>query len=377
MSATENFNYSQIRLAWLKTSLKNFVRRWAIYVAIGLAVLGGGFIGMVALAAWSVTPIFYAPLQSMLICILISLGYGVLGGIVVFGLSPLLLPRKWIEIERCLPIEASDRLRSDLTVVCLGLTPLLAIYFLGTVIWLVKFPFWLQEIWVKSISVLLASIGISFFLGHEILKFRRGTITFSNFNFSFRIANCLPGYLSDKHAYLSYSMALVVLPLIRGTANRSARLFGLILTVLVGSVVILLLFPKWASWTLVTFAVLSQIMVTRLNVVVKEETAHLVEGCAFVPISPNWIKKALRVLVMLPLLLGIVILMIAIIFGGIPVKLMVLSIFLLFIFLGNLSLVVASSNPPSLMLKEDPIANVSWWLLTLLISVALATEVVR
>lgn len=172
-------------------------------------------------------------------------------------------------------------------------------------------------------------------------------------------------------------MALVVLPLIRGTANRSARLFGLILTVLVGSVVILLLFPKWASWTLVTFAVLSQIMVTRLNVVVKEETAHLVEGCAFVPISPNWIKKALRVLVMLPLLLGIVILMIAIIFGGIPVKLTVLSIFLLFIFLGNLSLVVASSNPPSLMLKEDPIANVSWWLLTLLISVALATEVVR
>jgi hypothetical protein len=50
--------------------------------------------------------------------------------------------------------------------------------------------------------------------------------------------------------------------------------------------------------------------------------------------------------------------------------------YLLASLMGNLALVVASSAPLVPGVREDPAARVSWWLVILVTSVALASEVV-
>jgi hypothetical protein len=134
-------------------------------------------------------------------------------------------------------------------------------------------------------------------------------------------------------------------------------------------------FPHLASWWLAAFAVLAQAMVTRLNVVVTADLEPLHEACAALPIRPDWLKVARRVVVMVPLVGGQLFLIATIIIGAVPVKHSVFTMYLLASLLGNLALVVASSAPLVPGAREDPAARVSWWLVILVTSVALASEV--
>jgi hypothetical protein len=170
-------------------------------------------------------------------------------------------------------------------------------------------------------------------------------------------------------------MALLVLPLLRGYANRSAKMFVFTLVLLFGCVVALVIFPTWGSWVLVGFAVCSQTMTGRLNIELKLEMTQIKEACAYVPVRSEWLDKAFRTFVLIPHLLGILFLCVALTVFEMPIRFSVLSGFLLFGFFGNLALIVSSSKPPMLGKPEDPLAKVSWWLLILAISVALSTEV--
>jgi hypothetical protein len=331
---------------------------------------------MMAMAAWSVTPLFQAAQQSAFHGVVMTIGYAILGSMIVLGLSPWLWPRAWSEAERALPIGAPERRRSDLTVVMLGLTPLFAIYSLGTVIWLVQFPSWLQEVWARGIFMLTVSMGLSVALGVAILQLRRGLTPKSIPVWSSRTGKRRSGHLSEHHRNLSSTMALVVLPLVRGPAQRSGRFSGWTLATLVSCVAALMGFPHLASWWLAAFAVLAQAMVTRLNVVVTADMEPLHEACAVLPIRPKWLTVARRVVVMVPLVVGQLFLIAAIVIGMVPVKPSVFTMYLLTSLLGNLALVVASSAPLAPGVREDPAARVSWWLVILVTSVALASEVV-
>ena len=380
MNPFPDISYSEVRFAWCKATLVSLLRRWGIYVAVGLLILGGGgssaVAAMMAMAAWSVTPLFHAAQMSALHGAVMTIGYALMGGMVVLGLSPWLWPRAWAESERALPIGDSERRRSDRTVVLLGLTPLFAIYSLGTVIWLFQFPAWFQAVWGQCICLLAVSMGLSAALGVTVLQWRRGLPPKSTAAWSYRGGQQRAGAGLGNHENVSSTRALVLLPLVRGPARRSGRFLAFTLVALVSCAVALLGLPHFATWWLAAFAAISQVMVTRLNVVVAADLEPLHEACAALPIRPVRLKVTRRAVVMLPLVAGQLLLVLAIYFGAVPVNHAVFSMYLLASLLGNVALVVAASTPPAPGVREDPAARVSWWLLILVLSIALGSEVV-
>jgi hypothetical protein len=62
--------------------------------------------------------------------------------------------------------------------------------------------------------------------------------------------------------------------------------------------------------------------------------------------------------------------------GNVNVKPSVFAAYLLAGLLCNLALVIAASTKARPGTREDPAARVSWWLVTLVLSIALASEVV-
>lgn len=331
--------------------------------------------GTLALLSLLVAPILQAPQQPLFHALLICVGYGLVGGLIVLGLSPLLLPQHWHEAESALPIKSRERVKSDLTVVVLGLSPLISVYCLGLAIWLIESPKWLQDDWLKSLMFLTSAVGLSIYFGFKILKYRRNLSQVSNLTWPFQSTKNQSGNSSQRPPLLSNTMALVVLPLLRGSAKRSATLFILTLVVPCSCVIALVIFPTWGSWALAAFTVFSQTLVSRLNQEVKLEMTPIKDACAFIPVRSDWLDKAFRYFIVMPHLLGIVFLYVALTVSEMPFRFSVLICFLLFSFLGNLALVVSSSKPSKLGQREDPSAQVSWWLLILVISIALSTEV--
>jgi hypothetical protein len=334
---------------------------------------------MIALAAVSVMPLFHAAQQSAFYGALMTIEYALLGGALVLGLSPWLWPRAWADAEHALPIEKSERRRSDLTVVIFGLSPIFAIYALGTVNCLVHLPTWMQAIWGQAIFMLLASMGLSVALGFAILQWRRGLspnlmpVRYSRS--AARRAVCRAGHPQR----LSCEKALVVLPLLRGPAQRSFRFFTLtVLTVLalLTCAVAPIRFPNLASCWLAAFAAFAQAMVTRLNVLVAADLEPMHAACATLPIHPTRLKWARRAVVMLPLSVGQLFLIAAISFGPVPIRPLVFTMYLLAMQLGNGALVVAASAPPVPGMRDDSAARVSGWLLVLALPIAITSEVV-
>ncbi len=372
-------SYSQIRLAWCRWALIGLMRRWGIYVLVGLLVLGGAgssaLAAITALAAWSVLPLLQAAQQSVGQAVVLTLVYALVGGMLVWGLSPVLWPRAWAEVERALPIVERERRFSDLTVVLLGLTPLFVVYFVGAAIWLMKAPAWFQPVRSWALIMLLTSMALSLALGVAILWWRRGLP-----------ATSAPAWpvpksrrrvvSSSRRPTLSTAMALVLLPLWRGPAQRSGRFLALSLLALLACETSLMVWPLYTSWWLAAFAALAQALTTRLNVLVTTELGALHGACAALPVSTRWLQMARRGVAMAPLVLGLALLPTALAHSAVALQTTAWIAYLAALPLGNMALIAASGAPPKVQGSEDAAARVSGWLVILVLSLALASEVV-
>ena len=376
----QHFSYSQVRFAWCKTVLMSLLRRWGIYIVVGLFILGGfgsnALAAMMAMAAWTVLPLFSAVQHSLLHGAFLTIAYALVAGAIVLGLSPWLWPRSWAEVERALPIDRVERRRSDITVVLLGLAPLFAICALGTVIWLLQFPPWFQKIWGVAIFMLAVSMLLSVAFGVAILDWRRGLPVKSTSDWAFPRKRSLGNSWAGHHKTLSVAMALVVLPMVRGSAQRSGRLFIVGLFAMLMIVSAIAVWPTYLSWWLAAFATLAQMVLTRLNVLVAADLGPLHEECVNFPIRPSLLILARRAAVMTPLFFGQIVLSAVVFLAALPVRAPVFIAYLLASMLGVMGLVIAASTETVPGVREDPAARVAWWLLILVISVALASEVV-
>lgn len=349
------------------------MRRWGTYVLVGLLVIGAR--SMPALAAWSVLPLFQAAQQSIGQALMLTLGYALIGGMVVWGLSPVLWPRAWAEAERALPIVERERRLSDLTVVLLGLTPLFAVYFAGAAIWLVKAPDWFQLVRSWALAMLLTSMALSLAFGITILRWRRGLPATPTPAWPSRKGRRHGVSSLSERQTLPIAMALVVMPLWRGPAQRSGRFLLLSLLALLTCDAGLMVWPLHAFWWLAAFAALAQVFTTRLNVLASTELGALHGACAALPISGRWLQMARFVVVMAPLFIGLAVLLPALTYSPVAVQTTVWTAYLVALPLGNMALVAASNAQPKMQRTEADAALVSWWLVILVLSLALASEV--
>ena len=299
--------YEDVRLRWCRAELLRFMKRWGIYIVIGLTVLGssgstglGATAGMLALA---ISPLFRAATQPIGIALLASLAHSLLGGAVVLALRPLLWSRAWAESESALPLGRASFRRSDLQVTLLALTPLAAVYGAGATTWIVSGASWIAPVRILALSMLVMSLAGSVVWGMLVLHFARRPLTRT----SNRIAkSSKPATITFQPPCRSVIWMLLALPLVRGPALRVGRLLVIALTVVLASCAAMVRWPDMVGWFLAGYAVLGLSITTRLSDLINAELAPLHDACAPLPINTAHLLRARQALALLPPTLALV-----------------------------------------------------------------------
>lgn len=354
--------------------LRRFIRRWVIYLTVGMLLLGGAggatLPALKGLAAGAVAPLYRAVEQGASQAMGWALAYAIVGILVVWAQSPLLWPSAWREAERCLPLDHRLRRRSDAVVVGWAITPMLGMISLGSAVWFVQWPTWFREVWGRGLILWIIVLGTTWLVGMSVLDVRRRGDARTGQG-RFRTA---------RHASagrVSPWIALVALALLRGRARRSARHLILMLASLWTCAVALYLSPSWAPWWLAACAAIGQVFVTRLQPLMSAEWSAFEIELQWLP----WPEKGLWVLqqrtVIGALMTGWCPLVLALMASGLRIKPGVLVAFGLVNLVGPWMLIRQSWATSRSNLPDDPAARVAWWVLTLVTSVALASEVVR
>ncbi|RQP24067.1 hypothetical protein [Piscinibacter terrae] len=363
--------YVQVRLQASLRALVELLKRWQVYIVVGLLVLGsagnGALAAMSAMTAWSVFPLLQATQVSMASVLLTGLAHSMVGAVAIWGLRPVLWQRAWMESENALPIAPRERRRADLLVVVLGLAPLFAIYAAGVLVWLARSPAWMHHGWVEALAGLGLSMGLSVAWGVLILGAMR------------RVSPARPaGTRRSRRGWrraMTPLTALAMLPLWRGPAQRTGRMMVLVLIALGVPCLAMVAWPGWASWWLAGFGAAAFMLTSRLSVLASQELAPLHLHAAALPVSPRRLLLARRLAVVVPQLMAQALCTAALMNQPRALRPGVLAAFMSVLLAGS-AVQVLLTTQPSGHRPTDPAHRVSQWLFTLVLILSLASEVI-
>lgn len=286
-----------MRRAWCRQALLALLRRWGVYAVVVIALVSAGTTGglqiAAALAAASVLPLFHAVVQSAPAALLTGLLQAAAGAGVIWALRPLLLPRRWLEAERALPIAARERHLSDTTLVLLALLPLFVLYAGGAASVLGSAPTWLQPRRGAAVAALLATGFGSLLLGVFLLQLRRRA---PRHRFSPHSA------AAARSGARHWPLVLLVLPLWRGPARRLGAVLAASTLLLALPVAGLLLWPQGGGWWLAALGAAGLLLASRAATLVHEELLPLLAEATVLPLPPRRLRRSAMLLPLLPLL---------------------------------------------------------------------------
>jgi hypothetical protein len=375
-------SYHRIRLQWCGAALRRLLRQWLVYLVIGLVLLGafsaGGATAIAAIVAWSVLGLFHAASQGSGPGLLAAVLHALVGAGVVLALRPVLWPVQWAQAEQALPLTQRERLTSDAIVVALALLPLFVIYVAGAATWLTPPPAWLRD--AKGTALLMVALSMT-------LSHAAGMVVLQQMRYPVRWSRRPPRATSASLAIRTLSRrqhpgwATVYWPLARGPAQRSGRwLLGLTLALLGLALAMAQVHWQWLGvdaglWCLFLWSLLSMAGSSRLHALIERELMPLHAACASLPISQQRLLWARRGLGLLPLLLGLCSLALAWWLGVRPIHHTVAGLYLLVSLLGHAWQL--SGNPPegTVSLQVQSQNQTVRWVLTLVVLLALASEV--
>jgi hypothetical protein len=373
-SREPTLTYTRVRLRWCLSALLALLRRWGIYLIVGVLVLGssgnGAIAAMAGMTGWSVLPLMRASREPVWWMPLIAAAHSLAGAVVMWGLRPVLWSRSWAEAENALPIDPREQRRSDVLVATLGLMPLFGAYVAGAFVWVGKSPPWMQGGWMLAFFGLALSMLMSACWGALILRSMRRSPRMSAAR---RVRKTV---IKAPLESLSAITALVVLPLLRGPANRAGRLL------VAGTLALLLVdaaLARWtglAAWWLAGFAALAFALTTRLNGVLTADLAPVHLACTPLPLSMQMLLRTRRTTALLPQLVGQAVLLAALVPSRHAVRPAVLAAYMLAAVAGAAHQVIATTSIDGPR-EQDPANRVSAWLFILVLLVALASEVIR
>jgi hypothetical protein len=363
--------YVRVRLQASVRALVELLKRWQVYIVVGLMVLGsagnGALAAMSAMTAWSVLPLLQAAQLSLASVLVTGLAHSLAGAVAIWGLRPVLWPRAWMESENALPIEPRDRQRADLLVVVLGLAPLFAVYAAGVLVWSARSPAWMRGGWVEALAGLGLSMVLSVAWGVLILRSMRHMPV-----------SAQRGSRHQAHAQrgtLKPLVALAVLPLWRGPAQRTGRMMALVLLALGAPCAALVIWPGWASWWLAGFGAMAFVLSSRLSVLASQELAPLHLHAAALPVAPARLLLARRTMVLIPQIAAQALCLAALALQPQPLRPGVLAAFMAVLLAGSVAQVLLTTEQAGHR-STDPAHRVSQWLFTLVLILSLASEVI-
>ncbi|MBI1890492.1 MAG: hypothetical protein HYS18_07600 [Burkholderiales bacterium] len=285
-------NYQEVRFRWCRAQLFAFLRKWGIYIVIGAVVLGSSgtdpIATMTGLVSASVLPLLWSLQHPPWGWVLATVAYGTLGAMLCRSMRGLFWSIAWRDIELSLPIEPSDKRRSDLVVVILALSPFYLLFAAGLLNWALKQHVGQTTQQLLAAIMLIIAFAASVICGLLMLSAMRRVPQAS------AIAERADHPSATMALFARYPSiyALIFVPLIRGPAKRAGKLLKLALLILLLHF-LLYRFPTFVSWWLALFALLTQLMTTRLTSVLDEDLRPLHSKCEPLPISINqlrWIR---------------------------------------------------------------------------------------
>lgn len=366
-------SYHAVRSAWCRRRLASFLRKWGIYIVTGALVLGSSGSDPVAtvtgLVSTAVLPLVWGMQQPIWIEAMVAIGYAGLGALLCWGMRPLLWAPAWRDIELSLPIAPRDKLRSDLIVLALALSPFYLLCLAGLSKWALSVPSQLRIQLLIAPAILLAALMLALMFGVVMLKAmrrsRRSPVraeTAKEFS--------KPSAWSRRHPRLH---ALFLMPLTRGPARRAARLLQLAPALLIAHF-LLIRFPGPASWWLALFALALLLLTTRLMALLEEDLEPVHATCLALPVDMQRLQLGRRLLALMPatvataLVLPILFVFIAALRPPVAIAFVALT------WAGNLLEVLLGSRPPSAKSIEAS-TRITLWLVTLAVQIALASEI--
>jgi hypothetical protein len=362
---TPALTYGAMRMRWCQLALWAFVKRWAVYIVVAVALLGAGAAGFVTIvmgaAAWLVLPLFYAAAHGawLLPALLVQ---ALLGAAAVWGMRHLLWPLPWAEAERTLPIAAADKWRSDLLIVLIALSPLLVLYAAGAVALLGQNPEWLRPFRLRAVLALLVASAASLLVGAGLLQRMRQPVVARAGRVEAPVAAAAAGQARGVH----WALALLWWPLWRGPARRSgqALMWGTLL--LCVPALAIAATHAGTSWWLAALALLALAVATRINHLAREELLPLLQAAAMLPLRPDVAERLRASLGLWPVLLGLMVTTATLTFEASWRP----TVWAAFVVAVLVSAVVEVASTPA-----APDAKAARWLFSLVVCVSLASEV--
>lgn len=306
--AFPHLGYHAIRLAWCRRALAQWLQRWAVYLAVAVALVemgsGDPLRAAASLAVWLVLPLFQAVEHGRWWLLMVP-AQALFGAACVLGMRPLLWPAAWAEAERALPIAAGVRARSDAQVVALALLPLALLYALGagTLVAAAQ-PSLLAVRSAAALALALATLG-SMLLGVWLLQAARQPCSARRW----RLRGAVGAAGSGSFAQSTLSVAalrrlgairvLLWLPLWRGPARRTGRALSTGVLMLCLPAVALWRWPAQAGWALAAWALLALTVVTRAHGLARLELTPVLDACAPLPLRMQQLERARAALCLL------------------------------------------------------------------------------
>lgn len=376
LPALPALRYAQVRRRWFWAMLVRLLRKWAIYIVMGLAIFGAFSVGattsMAAIAAWTVLILFKATQWPWFTALACALAHGLTGVLIVLALRPVLWSESWLEAERALPIAPRETQASDAALIGLCLLPLFAMYVAGGVTWTVQSPAWLHGATGQAWAWLAVSMATSVAGGLAgITCLRRPARRHMP---AAQASDAGPAHGHDAVSAgplprLRTAQALIALPVWRGPA----RGLGFALLVFSLGAMSVLAFVACsgahvASWGLAGLGLWTLMATARLTTLTAAQLQPMHDAaCEVLPISNVALRAARRALVSLPALLAWLTLPMLWAWGPLTVRPLVALIY----WLGFAGVHAWHAMQP----PHDDQSQVSRWLGALIVLAALASEV--
>ena len=358
---TLRLDYHAQRLRWCRAALRDFLRRWAAYVCVALLVFGVAAPGSLFL------PLVRASDQGWWLLPMTAL-YGVLGMLPVVLTRPLWWPPQWADAERALPLAAHTLVASDRRVALWVMLPWQGMLVVGILLWLQQggaaAPGMRGSCAAWAVSALVAWAGSVLWM--QAVRARAGQRRGPAIDEAKRVGGVFSG---PSIRPLTWTSALIVLPLLREPAQRTARALAVgVLSNIAGSIGVAVAGTAM-GWALGALAAAALIATSLLRVRFDQELTPLYFASANLPIPPRRWYAARLLLLTLPVLVGLVCLAVVLLTHAAPsLRWPVLAAYAVV-----LALSCAWEATPTV--PGQPFNHAPRWLLTLVLTVCIGSEV--
>jgi hypothetical protein len=311
-------SYAAMRAAWCRREIVAFLRRWAAYAAVIVMLIGAGTVGapdvVMGVCALLVLPLALA-IDSPAWLLPALLAHAAAGGLLLAGARTLLWPRTWREAEAALPIPPAARIGSDAIVCIVALLPWALPGLIGAARIAAD-----DRSSAAVIGLVFASGAGSVLIGIAMLAAMRHAqpgARAGRVQSAAAATGALQAPTRDARVpVIGWFRVLCVAPLVRCPARRSGRLAlvgTLALVVAAGSALAGVIEPlqrmdaakrfDLTGCALALYSAAALLVITRLNRLMRDETAALLEACHPLPLAVTAISASLRTITLAPMLL--------------------------------------------------------------------------